>query len=101
MSEKIFVPTPEMDAAGKKALSDNGVDNVEDSDALLCFHAMISHPSFQSQLRAYVAGEARRLVPDKRPDGADLYKFATNEGHNACRATTLANIAAYEKGEPQ
>lgn len=34
------IPTPEMDAAGKAALSDNGVDNVDDCDALVCYAAM-------------------------------------------------------------
>ena len=36
------VPTPEMDAAGKQALSDNGVDNVDDADALVAYAAMLS-----------------------------------------------------------
>ena len=36
------IPTAEMDAAGKQALSDNGVDTVEDCDALICFHAMLA-----------------------------------------------------------
>lgn len=36
------VPTPEMDAAGRRALSENGVDCVEDSDALVCYAAMLA-----------------------------------------------------------
>jgi hypothetical protein len=36
------VPTPEMDAAGKGALSDNGVEDVDTCDALVCYAAMIA-----------------------------------------------------------
>lgn len=36
------VSSPEQDAAGKKALSDNGVDGVDDLDALLCYFAMLA-----------------------------------------------------------
>ena len=31
-----------MDVAGRRALSDNGCDNVEDSDAEKCYHAMLA-----------------------------------------------------------
>lgn len=37
-----ILATPEMDAAGKRALSDNGVDDVDDSDALVTYHAMLA-----------------------------------------------------------
>lgn len=36
------VPTPEMDAHGRHALSKNGVDSVDDSDALVCWSAMLA-----------------------------------------------------------
>lgn len=36
------VPTPEMDAAGKQALSDNGIGDLVDSDALVCYAAMLA-----------------------------------------------------------
>lgn len=36
------VPTPEMDAAGKQALSDNGIGDLDDSDALICYAAMLA-----------------------------------------------------------
>ena len=37
-----ILATPEMDAAGKKALSDNGVNDVDDTDALVTYHAMLA-----------------------------------------------------------
>lgn len=36
------IPTPQMDAHGRAALSDNGVDSVDDSDALICWAAMLA-----------------------------------------------------------
>lgn len=37
-----MVPTPEMDAHGRHALSKNGVDSVDESDALVCWSAMLA-----------------------------------------------------------
>lgn len=61
--------------------------------------AAISHPSFRKQLRAYVAGEMRKVVSNEigRAPDEDDYDTGYRLGHNEAIRTTLANIAAYEK----
>lgn len=88
-----FEVTEGMREAGSLAdISDSGAEQ---------FIAMIAHPSFRKQLRAYVAGEVRRLVADQHHtlDDPTATEAAFAAGHNACVTTTLANIAAYEKDQ--
>jgi len=57
------VPTPEMDAAGKGALNDNGVGDLDDSDALICYAAMIAAaPDAPAPVQGKADGDALNTV---------------------------------------
>ena len=62
--------------------------------------AVLTHPDFQRQVRAYAAAVARGCVPDLEialtHGGEEESKAAF---FNACRAETLANIERWERGE--
>ena len=86
------VATPEMDAAGKKALSDNGVDSVEDSDALVCFNAMLAAaPAAPKGVDEEALTRAEDYFYDKFP------AKGPNELRELLRGCLIAAIATGER----
>ena len=62
-------------------------------------NTMFHHKDFRAQLRAWAAEEMRGLVAGRQAADRsceDEDRWLIN-GHNACRAETLANITAWEK----
>lgn len=61
-----ILATPEMDAAGKEALSANGVGDVDDTDALVTYHAMLAAAPQPTPDECF----CDRMYPDSNPNAS-------------------------------